>query len=532
MACGLYLIQNTGATTSIASFTSCETSETCVENLTIASGDSYYINAKITSGAPVSGTNISYTYISVADTVYNFSSVCDTSKFFIYGKSGGIVFNSGDTYCFEEIISCASNTELFGCYTFYDIGTDLGNTQFSSVKSPSYSGASVTACTAVCSCCGNEICVSGTDEAYDDNYKFTGTYNGYDYFSGQTNGYVIYYSTGDTSWCLSTTLGGACLQSGKSPCISTCPDLCDEYLLEGVCPTPTPSPTTNCNVLDFTAIFDCEVTPTPSITPTISVTPTISLTPSPTSYCSIIGVDATITGYTPTPTPTRTPTPTPTPDVTRPCNVIGNVSFVITDGNIKCPSSSQFQDCLNGQMYYTINTIVTPSGDTIAQYMIFKANVDGVSRCLSYVGTNNEWIGTSNIELIEGPIGYSNLGDCVLCTPDVTQTPTPTPTPTKTPTPTPTPTPSPSPGYYVYQECDSGKYVIQTLLAVNTIVGAVFFNKDDEKCWEYIGYYPNYPQLPLPLPPGSIANYTGNYFPNIGARIFDLCRDCKASKDA
>jgi len=275
-------------------------------------------------------------------------------------------------------------------------------------------------------------CISNTGVYYDNNYTSGGTYDGNSYYTGETNGLFIYYSTGDTQWCLSSSLGGSCLLSGKSPCYEVCPDLCSEYCFSGVCPTPTPSPTNACD-LDFSALFDCEVTPTPSITPTISTTPTMTPTPSTSPLCSVIGVDVSINSYTPTPTPTPTVTPSSTPIVTRTCSFSGDVTFNIIDTSIVCPFSKEFQDCYNGQLYYTHNNVTNPTGGTIDQFMIFNAYVDGDLRCISYVGNNYFVSGINDIELVSGPIGFSNLGDCTLCSPTLTPTSTPTPTPTPTP---------------------------------------------------------------------------------------------------
>jgi hypothetical protein len=112
---------------------------------------------------------------------------------------------------------------------------------------------------------------------------------------------------------------------------------------------------------------------------------------------------------------------------------LGDVSFTTLEGHIGCPSSKQFQDCVTGMMYYTTELVPTPSGETLTEFMIFKSYVDGVLKCISFVGINENIIGVNTIELVEGPTGYSNLGECVLC--DVVSSPTPTPTPTMTPTP-------------------------------------------------------------------------------------------------
>ena len=144
---------------------------------------------------------------------------------------------------------------------------------------------------------------------YDGNYYSGGTFNGYTFYAGD-NGGVIYYSTGDTKWCLSNTLGGTCILFGGNRCSSTSPNLTEEVFSSGICPTPTPSPSQNCSVLDFDAFFDCDIVP-----PTPSVTQTMTPTPS--------------TGYVyPTPTPTMTSSPTPSG------NVCGNVNFCFGVQNV------------------------------------------------------------------------------------------------------------------------------------------------------------------------------------------------------
>ena len=369
-------------------------------------------------------------------------------------------------------------------------------------------------------------CVNDTGLGYDDYFKYGGIHNSEPYWSGETNGYVIYYTTGGT-WCLSTILDGVCLLEGPDPCNSVCPDLCDTYVFSGACPTPTPTPTVNCSVLDFNAIFDCDYIPTPTPTPTISVTPTPTMTPSSSPLCSLVNVDVTITGYTPTPTATLTPTPTPTPQITRPCNVVGSVVFNTIDGELKSPSSKQFQDCYTGEMYYTTNSIPLPSGGSINQFMVFKALVNGNSKCVSFLGYNLNVIGIDVISLVDGPLGYSNVGQCSLCVPDVSPTPTATVTPSVTPTMTPTPTPSMAPGYYVYRQCGNPtEYVIQTLAIPTFTIGQVFKTIANDLCWEYMYYSSTYPTLPL----GSTFTYVnGSFFPSSGNTFFNTCVDCLVS---
>jgi hypothetical protein len=382
--------------------------------------------------------------------------------------------------------------------------------------------------------CFTDYCISNTGEpTWDDQYVLTGTYNSKDYWEGVVNGLFIYYDTTNTQWCLSDSLGGSCYLTGKSPCSSLCPDLCSDYFTIGLCPTPTPTPTGPCNI-NYDIVFGCETdtTPTPTPTPTITSTPT--LTPTPTDICASLSVDATITSTTPTPTPTSTLTPTPTAPISRPFNLTGNVTFNTLDEVMICPQSKQFQDCYNGTMYYTTGTITTPSGDTLEQFMVFEALVDGTSRCISYVGENNDIIGINIIDLRNGPYGYSNLGECINCNTFVTPTPTPTnsQTPTPTLTPTRTLTPTPSSGsvqtYYVFKKCDNtNTYVIQTQPASINTSGTTFFNVGDLNCWTYLNQYVG----AVPLNPSfNIINYLGNYFTSVGPVTYLKCSECLGSQ--
>jgi hypothetical protein len=368
-------------------------------------------------------------------------------------------------------------------------------------------------------------CIENTGLGYDDNFKYGGIHNSEPYWVGVSTGYFIYFTTSGY-WCMSTILDGPCLLEGAYPCISECPDLCDDYVFSGACPTPTPTPTVNCSVLDFTAIFDCEVTPTPTVTPTISTTPTMTPTPSTSDPCGGRAVDVTITGYTPTPTPTISVTPTTTPEITRPINVLGNVTFNSLIGVIECPSSKKFVDCANGATYYAVNPIVLPSGGTLTQLSVFKANVDGISRCLVFVGIDLNVAGTNVIEIVDGPLDLD--ANCDVCTPNVTQTPTMTPTPSITPTLTPTPTPSIASGFYVYQRCSiPTQYIIQTIPGPTYTPGQVFSTTGGtivgDTCWKFVSYSTTYPTLPF----GSTFTYfAGNSFPSLGNIFYTICEDC------
>ena len=265
--------------------------------------------------------------------------------------------------------------------------------------------------------CSSTYCISNTGVlGGNDNYIDSGTYNSHSYWSGQTNGWFIYYSTAHSQWCLSTSLGGSCLLSGKSPYNSDCPDLLDIYQSSVVCPTPTPSPTQNCDTLNFSALFECEFETTPTATPTPTTTPTPTPTPSSTNICGGFHVNSSITRYSPTPTTTPTPTPTPSSAVVRPCTFSGDVSFNLFNNNIVCPYSYQYQDCSSTKMYYTTQFLVIPSGGTITNNMVFSANVNDLEgvKCLMYIGTNYDNSGGDTITLINGPFGYSGPG-CLNC---------------------------------------------------------------------------------------------------------------------
>ena len=305
--------------------------------------------------------------------------------------------------------------------------------------------------------CSSTYCISNTGlVGADDNYITGGTYNGNTYWTGQTSGWTIYYYTGVTSyWCLSDSLGGSCYLTGKYPCVSSCPDLSNIYVFSGVCLTPTPTPTQNCDVLDFTAIFDCEFIPTPTVTPTATVTPTMTMTPSSTNFCSIIGIDAIGYEYTPTPTPTPSITPTEydentlqrrlfySNEIIRDCPINNSVSFSAITGQIICPGVMKWQDCYNTSKFYYSDSIQgLPLGISLTDYIIFGAIVDGTFKCISYFGMDYDKLSENTITYSLGPYGLSIDGDCINC--QIVPSPTPTKTPTKTPTMTPTNTTTPT----------------------------------------------------------------------------------------
>jgi hypothetical protein len=134
---------------------------------------------------------------------------------------------------------------------------------------------------------------------YDDTYGIApGTYIGYNYFTGSTNGYTIFYSGTEDRWCVAPNLGDPCELFGPSPITDTCPDLYSEFFNSGVC-VITPVPTSPCLAFDFDAVFDCLVPESPTPTPTNTPTPTP--TPIPLSAFTVtlleVGSDVVMSGY-------------------------------------------------------------------------------------------------------------------------------------------------------------------------------------------------------------------------------------------
>jgi hypothetical protein len=285
--------------------------------------------------------------------------------------------------------------------------------------------------------CNSVYCINGTG-TYDGNYGIAPTlYNGYEYFSGDTlPAYYIYYNSGSTepSWCLSTSLGGSCLLFGKSPCLSSCPDLCDDFFGPGPCPTPTPTPTAACDV-DFDAFFDCGITPTPTTTPTTTPTSTPTPTPTPTNPCGGISLVVTAITVTPTVTPTPSITPSQTPEITRPCNFTGKVTFNTIDDFLRCQNSKKFRDCTTGFLFYTADVILDEFGIPVSIGIVYRTLINGTSTCVVYDGLVENISGADDILIIE-TIGPEINGSCLNCFPIASQTPTPTPTITPTPTQT------------------------------------------------------------------------------------------------
>ena len=287
-----------------------------------------------------------------------------------------------------------------------------------------------------------------TTELYDGTYYSAGTHNERVYYTGDTG--FIYYSTGTTSWCLSSALDGSCILHGKIPNSSICPDLCDELFSSGTCVTTT-STTNPCNIFDFEAYFDCDVSTTTtttipcsatSIDVTFSAYTTTTTTANP---CIGVGGSISFSSYT---TTTTTNGITTTTTTNRGLPVSGDVTYTLVETVFVCPGQTyQFQECNTNDVYYLEPSNIFVDVDLITNYA-YNMTINGTQSCYTYIGVSTVSPNATS------SVVDSWYGDCSTCenypvTPTPTNTPTvtktPTPTVTKTPTPTVTKTPTPTP---------------------------------------------------------------------------------------
>ena len=315
--------------------------------------------------------------------------------------------------------------------------------------------------------------------AYSGNYvKQSTDYNGKNTYSGGTISAATVFYNGN-KWCLSTSLGGSCILSGKQPCSTDCPDICDSVFDVSSCPTPTPTTTP---------------TPTPTITPTPSVTmtntptktntPTTTQTNTPTpskSRPAAVTFTISVTRTSPSPTPTQTPTSTPIP--TRSVSSSGTSIYEIVNSPFICPGGNKvLTDCATGDEY-VVSENISITGTTITRGTIFSAYINGISTCV----TLTDYTDNSSNVVYGGAI--AQFVSCINCltpptpsvtpsntatptqTPSVTPTITPTVTTTTTPTRTPTVTPTtslPALGFYVeYSGLSCGSYGVTSGRSVN-----------------------------------------------------------------
>lgn len=367
--------------------------------------------------------------------------------------------------------------------------------------------------------------------SYNGNYTVSGTYNSRPYYTGDNIPTAYIYHTG-VKWCLSDSLGGTCLLEGNTPCYSECPDISANYFSAGPCVTPTPSPI-NCNILDFTAYFDCDYVP--FVTPSVSVpcdvvdmsvtTFPLTPTPSPTANPCIVGLDFTITSYTP-PSPSQTPTVSLTPSKTVP--VAGQLTYTFFEETFTCVSTKVLIDCNSNIEFYTTDNLEF-NGDPLVEGVSFAAYIGGTLFCLRYDRNDENLSSNTTIESVFGV--YGTCDNCnALATPTPSVTDQVTPTPTYTPTKTPTPSITPEPLVYVFASCTLNNQggnqttIIQTQpVGFNISIGQSF--KDTTgACWTYVGSFTNYSPEYITIS----INFSGNYF-NFIPTVYSNCLSCQTA---
>lgn len=223
-------------------------------------------------------------------------------------------------------------------------------------------------------------------ETYDGTYYSAGTYNDRVYYSGDTG--FIYY--GNLQWCLSDTLGGTCILHGSYPNYGICPDLCSDLFSSGTCVTTT-STTNPCNIFDFEAYFDCDVSTTTTTTIPCSATSidvsfsSYTTTTTTANPCGDVTGDIIISAYT---TTTTTNTGTTTTTTTRDVVVSGDVTYTLVDTVFVCPSQTyNFQDCITLENYYIESSTAFNSIDLFINY-VYSMDINGLVSCYTYLGTS------------------------------------------------------------------------------------------------------------------------------------------------
>jgi len=272
-------------------------------------------------------------------------------------------------------------------------------------------------------------------EMYDGTYYSAGTYNSRAYYSGDTG--FIFYS--NLQWCLSNTLGGNCILHGNYPYYGVCPDLCEDLFSSGSCVTTT-STTNPCNIFDFEAYFDCDISTTTTTTIPCSATSinatfsAYTTTTTTANLCIGVGGSITISGYTTTTTTAPTTTTTTTQ---RNVAVSGDVTYMLVETVFVCNGQTyEFQECNTNNVYYLEPSNAFVDVDLFTNYS-YKMTINGVEGCFIFNGVSTI-SSNATVSIID-----SWYNDCSTCQSfSITPTPTVTPTVTKTPTNTPTKTPT------------------------------------------------------------------------------------------
>ena len=281
-------------------------------------------------------------------------------------------------------------------------------------------------------CSQNSFCIQISFTGYS---NYNGTYLNYGEHNGKSlfynsnipSGGYIFYSNSESRWVLSNALEGTTVLFGPTGSDSKCPDLDSSFLLN-TCPEPTPT-IDYCNVFSFDAVFDCFVSPTPTVSPTQSVTPTSTLTPSPQNLCLgkyVLASGSTISYPVPTSTPSNTPSNLP-----KECGISSTTIFNVFSVPFTSQNSKVLQDCTTLNQFFVGEPVPFNYG------AIFTAVIDGSPYCVSYL---QDSVTTPLNSLNE--IQSGNLLECRFCTPNPSNTPTNSSTNTPTNSSTPTVTPS------------------------------------------------------------------------------------------
>lgn len=375
--------------------------------------------------------------------------------------------------------------------------------------------------------CYDEFCIDnleGTNSIYNGTYSLVVSSELYNlpYYQNTVGSGFVYFKV--NKWCLSNSPGGECIIQGPNNPLNPCPSFHESLFYSGECITTTTT-TDPCNVIDFQAIFNCDVpVVTASVSP--SVTPTPSLSPY-VDPCLNLGLTATTYITTTTTQPVSTPTPTQSPQP--PISILGSVEFEICCSDFICPEVYKIKNCSNQINYFTSQRLVDSNGISVLTGQTFDATIEGQRYCFEYLGRE---LGSPNIFIDSINEIFNN---CELCL--ITPTPTVTPTSnvfTSTPTPTNTITPTKSSDLtnkiYVYSVCPpvttAYDLIIQTIKVTGVSDNQVFRTGVGQTCYTYLGEYNQGSYFVNPSL--NALEYSGNFFGNINPYyVFESCNQCQ-----
>lgn len=375
--------------------------------------------------------------------------------------------------------------------------------------------------------CYDEFCI---DNLEGETSVFNGTYSlvvsselyNLPYYENTVGSGFVYFQI--NKWCLSNTPGGDCIIQGPNNPLDPCPSFHQSLFYSGECITTTTT-TDPCNIIDFQAIFNCDV---PIVT--ASASPTVTPTPSLSPYvdpCLNLGLTAItyVTTTTTTPVVTSSLTPSPQPQI----SILGTVDYEICCSDFICPEVYKIKNCSTGINYYTSQRLVDTDQNIVQTGQTFEATVSGNRVCFEYIGRE---LGSTNIFIDSINEIYNNCSLCLV-------TPTPTITPsgnelTTTPTPTPTHTPTKSGSLltkiYVYTVCppvtSAYDLIIQTVKVTGVTENQVFRTGVGQPCYQYVGEFDQDSYFVNPAL--NALEYTGNFFGSINPYyVFESCNQCQ-----